>query len=158
MNLEEFQESDFDLLIKWIDSDELNYLWGGPAYVFPLTYEQIHSHCSKAEVFPYLLKVKGRHAGFVELYKVTDEQYRICRVFISNAYRGQGLSKSMLMLLIDKARLNFSATKLSLGVFEQNTVARKCYESLGFEVVSTEIGTRAFNGKLWDLVRMEKRL
>ncbi|HGP6483624.1 GNAT family N-acetyltransferase, partial [Vibrio cholerae] len=27
MNLEEFQESDFDLLIKWIDSDELNYLW-----------------------------------------------------------------------------------------------------------------------------------
>ncbi|HBK7543655.1 GNAT family N-acetyltransferase, partial [Vibrio cholerae] len=25
MNLEEFQESDFDLLIKWIDSDELNY-------------------------------------------------------------------------------------------------------------------------------------
>ncbi|HDQ5379958.1 TPA: GNAT family N-acetyltransferase, partial [Vibrio cholerae] len=25
-------------------------------------------------------------------------------------------------------------------------------------VVSTEIGTRAFNGKLWDLVRMEKRL
>ncbi|EPW5431755.1 GNAT family N-acetyltransferase, partial [Vibrio cholerae] len=77
---------------------------------------------------------------------------------ISNAYRGQGLSKSMLMLLIDKARLDFSATKLSLGVFEQNTVARKCYESLGFEVVSTEIGTRAFNGKLWDLVRMEKRL
>ncbi|EOG1965261.1 GNAT family N-acetyltransferase, partial [Vibrio cholerae] len=88
MNLEEFQESDFDLLIKWIDSDELNYLWGGPVYVFPLTYEQIHSHCSKAEVFPYLLKVNGRHAGFVELYKVTDEQYRICRVFISNAYRG----------------------------------------------------------------------
>ncbi|NOG05862.1 GNAT family N-acetyltransferase, partial [Vibrio cholerae] len=28
----------------------------------------------------------------------------------------------------------------------------------GFEVVSTEIGTRAFHGKLWDLVRMEKRL
>ncbi|HDZ9141865.1 TPA: GNAT family N-acetyltransferase, partial [Vibrio cholerae] len=27
-----------------------------------------------------------------------------------------------------------------------------------FEVISTEIGTRAFNGKLWDLVRMEKRL
>ncbi|WP_341851258.1 GNAT family N-acetyltransferase [Vibrio vulnificus] len=158
MNLEEFQESDFDQLIEWIDSDELNYLWGGPAYVFPLTYEQIHAHCSKAEVFPYLLKVNGRHAGFVELYKVTDEQYRICRVFISNAYRGQGLSKLMLMLLIDKARLDFSATKLSLGVFEQNTVARKCYESLGFEVVSTEIGTRSFNGKLWDLVRMEKRL
>ncbi|MBE4617175.1 hypothetical protein BOO90_19505 [Vibrio navarrensis] len=39
-----------------------------------------------------------------------------------------------------------------------NTVARKCYESFGFEVVSTEIGTRSFNGKLWDLVRMEKRL
>ncbi len=69
MNLEEFQESDFDLLIKWIDSDELNYLWGCPAYVFPLTYEQIHSHCSKAEVFPYLLKVKGRHAGLLSCTK-----------------------------------------------------------------------------------------
>ncbi|MBN8124653.1 GNAT family N-acetyltransferase, partial [Vibrio vulnificus] len=28
MNLVEFQKTDFHLLIKWIDSDELNYLWG----------------------------------------------------------------------------------------------------------------------------------
>ncbi len=157
MNLVDFQKTDFHLLIEWIDSDELNYLWGGPAYTFPLTSEQIIAHCAKEEVFPYLLKVNGQNAGFVELYKVTNEHYRICRVFISNSYRGQGLSKSMIMLLIDKVRSDFSATMLSLGVFEHNTVARKCYESLGFNVVGNESGTRTFNGQLWGLVRMEKR-
>jgi len=158
MKLSEFHGSDIPQLIEWISSEELNYLWGGPTYTFPLTPEQVHAHCSKEEVFAYMLDMDGEHAGFVELYKIEDAHYRICRVFIANAYRGKGLSKSMLTLLIDKARLDYSATKLSLAVFAHNRIARNSYESLGFQSVETEIGSRWVAGSRWDLIRMEKQL
>jgi RimJ/RimL family protein N-acetyltransferase len=158
MKLREFKGSDFPQLIEWINSDELNYLWGGPTYTFPLTVEQIHTHCGQDEIFAYMLDGDGEPAGFVELYKITETHYRICRVFIADAYRGKGLSKSMLNLLIDKARLDYSATKLSLAVFAHNRIARKSYESLGFQSVETEIGSRWVADTRWDLIRMEKQL
>jgi RimJ/RimL family protein N-acetyltransferase len=158
MGLEAFTGNDFEQLINWISSDELNYLWGGPTYSYPLTYEQIGAHCSQSEVTPFLFKVAGQNAGFIELFRVSDDHHRICRVFISNEYRGQGLSKEMVESVFVKAQVNFGCKTLSLAVFDHNIVAKNCYKSLGFNVVSTELGTKSHKGKEWDLVRMEKRL
>ncbi|MDV6251088.1 GNAT family N-acetyltransferase [Vibrio sp. EA2] len=156
MKLVEFKQAHFDLLVEWIKTDELNYLWGGPAYTFPLTATQIKRHCAQPEVHPYLFSVNDQNAGFIELYKVSDDHYRICRVFISDAFRGLGLAKEMMSLAIEKARKDLSAEMLSLAVFEHNTAARKCYEALGFTTLTIESGTRYFNGESWKLLRMEK--
>ncbi|HAS8291244.1 TPA: GNAT family N-acetyltransferase, partial [Vibrio vulnificus] len=43
-------------------------------------------------------------------------------------------------------------------VFERNIVARNCYESLGFTVTAHENGSRSFDGEVWGLLRMERRL
>lgn len=158
MRLDEFTEPNFDQLIQWINSEELNYLWGGPNYTFPLTHQKIRQHCSKQDVFPFLCTLKGQNVGFVELIKKTEHHFRICRVFIAHQYRGQGLSAKMLNQLIEKARTEFNATHLSLAVFEHNKAAKHCYESLGFKTVSIEKGTRSFRGKNWDLVLMDKAL
>ncbi|EGU36780.1 GNAT family N-acetyltransferase [Vibrio scophthalmi] len=158
MSLFAFETDDFQQLIEWISSEELNYLWGGPAYSYPLDDAQILSHCSKSEVFPYIYRIDGKNAGFVELYKESHDQMRVCRVFVANQFRGQGISKMILLELIDKAKVEFHAQSLSLGVFSHNDAAMNCYESLGFLVVSVESGSRMFNGVAWDLVRMEKRL
>jgi ribosomal protein S18 acetylase RimI-like enzyme len=87
---------------------------------------------------------------------VSGSQYRICRVFVSNDFRGQGMAKIMLNQLIEKARVEYKAQVLTLAVFERNVVAKRCYESLGFVVTSRESGTRSFDGELWDLLLMEK--
>ena len=158
MDLEVFTGNDFEQLISWISSDELNYLWGGPAYSYPLTYEQIATHCNQSEVMPFIFKVAGQNAGFIELFHVSDKHYRICRVFISNEYRGQGLSKEMVESVVVKAQADFGCEIISLAVFDHNVIAKNCYKSLGFNVVTTELGTRSYKGKEWDLVRMEKRL
>ncbi|WP_319536969.1 GNAT family N-acetyltransferase [uncultured Vibrio sp.] len=157
MKLVEFKQNHFKQLVEWIKTDELNYLWGGPAYSFPLTVAQIKYHCAQEEVHPYLFSVNDENAGFIELYKVSDDHYRICRVFISEAFRGLGLAKEMMSLAIEKARNDLSAEMFSLVVFEHNTAARKCYESLGFATFTVESGTRYFNGESWKLLRMEKQ-
>ena len=156
MELREFRQEDYDTLIHWIDSERLNYQWGGPNFDFPLDHNQLEHHCVKSEVLPFIFTSNGEEAGYVELFKVSDSQYRICRVFVSNDFRGQGLAKIMLKQLIEKAREEYNAQVLTLAVFERNVVAKGCYESLGFVVTSRESGTRSFDGELWDLLLMEK--
>lgn len=158
MELRSFEKDDYELLISWIDSEKLNYLWGGPKFEFPLDSEQISRHCSLPEVFPFIFVVSGESAGYVELFKVAETHFRICRVFVSNDFRGRGISKNMLGQLIELARKKYHTRVLSLAVFEQNVVAKKCYESLGFSVTSIENSTRSFNGENWGLLHMERRL
>jgi RimJ/RimL family protein N-acetyltransferase len=158
MELRAFEKEDHDLLIGWIDSDKLNYQWGGPNFEFPLDSVQISKHCSQEQVFPFIFVVSGQSAGYVELFKVSDSHFRICRVFVSDSFRGKGISKHMLGQLVDLAKEKYSASLLSLAVFERNIVARNCYESLGFTVTAHENGSRSFDGEVWGLLRMERRL
>ncbi len=64
----------------------------------------------------------------------------------------------MLGQLVELAKEKYCASLLSLAVFERNIVARNCYEFLGFTVTSRENGSRSFDGEVWGLLRMEKRL
>ncbi|MFA0570920.1 GNAT family N-acetyltransferase, partial [Vibrio gallaecicus] len=77
MELRAFEKEDYELLISWIDSDKLNYLWGGPKFEFPLNSEQISHHCSQSGVFPFIFVVSGVSAGYVELFKVVESHFRI---------------------------------------------------------------------------------
>ena len=158
MKLRTFSNNDYNLLIRWIDSEKLNYLWGGPSFDFPLDIIQIDKHCTQPSVFPFIFIVEGREAGYVELVKVSNEHFRICRVFLSNRVRGQGFAKVMLIQLITLARKQLQAKALSLAVFKTNTVAKCCYESLGFVVTSYETGTQSWDGEAWDLLTMEKSI
>ncbi|NOH71057.1 GNAT family N-acetyltransferase [Vibrio pectenicida] len=158
MELRTFNPSDHNLLIRWIDSEKLNYQWGGPSFSFPLNSIQINKHCTQPSIFPFIFIVEEREAGYVELVKVSDEHFRICRVFLSNHVRGQGLAKVMLIQLITLAKEQLQAKTLSLAVFKTNTVARCCYESLGFVVTYYETGTQSWDGEVWDLLTMVKSL
>ncbi|OCH16172.1 GNAT family N-acetyltransferase [Aliivibrio logei] len=158
MELETFEHKDYDQLTAWIDSEKLCYLWGGPAYKYPLTHEQIEIHCKQLQVFPFLFTVENNPVGFVELYQVSVNEFRICRVFISPEYRGQNLAQTMLQLLIEKAQVNYKANLLTLGVFSHNKSAISCYEKLGFVEFEQVTNSLSFDGESWDLSRMEKRL
>ncbi|KOO14349.1 GCN5 family acetyltransferase [Vibrio xuii] len=158
MALRAFEKTDYELLVRWIDSEELNYQWGGPNFNFPLDCKQLDEHCAKSEVIPFVFTHEGSSAGYVELFRLSDSRFRICRVFVSNEFRGQGIAKLMLKQLIELAQIEHNAQVLSLAVFERNTVAKNCYESLGFHVTSRQSGTRSFGGEPWDLLLMEKQL
>lgn len=156
--LRPFEQQDYPLLIEWIDSSELNYLWGGPKFEFPLTLDQISEHCQHREVLPFVFTVNDVNAGYVELFRISESHFRICRVYICSGFRGQGISKAMLTQLIELTQENYQVSKLSLVVFEQNHAARNSYASLGFRVTSKQSDVRLFEGKPWTLLGMEKLL
>ncbi|MBX9447242.1 GNAT family N-acetyltransferase [Dickeya chrysanthemi] len=115
----DFTPADYPRLIRWIDNAELNLLWGGPTYAFPITLAQISEHLANPQFVPYLFEHQGEIVGFVELSQVEPHHSRLCRVFIDPAYRGRGLAREMLQAAIRQAAQQFAAhsVSLSLSVF-----------------------------------------
>ena len=156
MYLEAFKPCDYSLLINWIPDEEFNLLWGGPLYKWPITVEQIAEHQRKAEVNSFWLVSEDEKVGFIELFKVSDTEYRLCRIIISEqAGRGKGYGKHLVQLAVRHAQEKLGAEVISLAVFEQNSLAIKCYESIGFRTYVRETGVRGFNGQDWPLLRMK---
>ncbi|WP_033581054.1 GNAT family N-acetyltransferase [Dickeya chrysanthemi] len=115
----DFTPADYPRLIRWIDNAELNLLWGGPTYAFPITLAQISEHLANPQFAPYLFEHQGDIVGFVELSQVEQHHSRLCRVFIDPVYRGRGLARTMLQAAIRQAveRFEAQAVSLSLSVF-----------------------------------------
>ena len=63
----------------------------------------------------------------------------------------------MLANLITLAKQSYRAEVLSLAVFNTNTIAKRCYESLGFVETALEKGEHSWDGQVWDLILMEMR-
>ena len=151
-----FLENDYITLISWIDSEELNFQWGGPSFTFPLNFEQLKNHYKNSKIHPFVLMFSAQPVGYVELVRESDFRFRICRVYILDGFRGKGLAKEMLTQIIRLAKKQYSAKVLSLAVFKHNFVAKRCYQSLGF--IEKKVTQHRLKAKSWDLLLMEKPL
>ena len=56
-------------------------------------------------------------------------------VFVEESFRGKGYGKGLMLLLEEKAR-EFGLGSLELHVFGSNHVARKLYETIGYETTN----------------------
>ncbi|MGF1761801.1 GNAT family N-acetyltransferase [Aliivibrio kagoshimensis] len=154
-----FQPKDYSLLIDWIDSAECNLLWGGPKYQYPLTLEQISSFLSNDDVRPMVLTRDDTMVGYIELFRVSDDEYRLCRVLVVDKNsRGKGYGKQLVQRSVDYIREHFAAKSVSLAVFEHNQSAVGCYQSLGFISEKTEQYQPEFMDKPWPLLHMRLSL
>lgn len=65
----------------------------------------------------------------------------IYEVFIEEKYRGKGYGKSLMLLLEEKAR-ELGLQSLGLHVFGSNHVARKLYDTIGYEVTNMHMAKK----------------
>ena len=84
------------------------------------------------------------------------DEIRLGFVIIDDKKRGKGYGKEMLSLAIKYAFDFVRVKKISLGVFENNKIAIKCYESCGFKKVKLEnVESYHCMGEIWNCVEME---
>ena len=65
-------------------------------------------------------------------------EWWVWTVEIEESLRGRGLGRATMLLAEAEARLH-GATRLGLNVFGPNRVARRLYESLGYEVTALQM-------------------
>ncbi|WP_325894160.1 GNAT family N-acetyltransferase [Grimontia sp. NTOU-MAR1] len=159
MLLVPFRDENAPQLCEWIKSGRDNFLWGGPAFDFPLQIARVREHIAKKEVTPYLVMHEGVPIGYIDIYRVSKSEVRLCRVLIAEtSARGKGLGKQLVSLALDVVTEDPRIRTVSLAVFAHNEIAVRCYTSLGFEMLCGETKVREFQEEDWTLYRMTKRI
>lgn len=80
----------------------------------------------------------------------TSHKGNVFGMYVALKGRGQGLGKSLMLELIDRAKKYDDLEQLNLTVVSENYSAKKLYKSLGFEVYGVERNALKFNGQYFD--------
>lgn len=166
VKLEHFDQQDFKQLMQWIDSEHLMTNWSGSMFKYPLTQESLEwyiedvNDLEKSEAFVYkaLDEKTGETVGHISLGGLSKKNKtgRISRVLIGNtAARGKGYCSGMINEILKIGFEKLKLHRISLGVYDFNTSAIRCYEKSGFvkEGLMRDILLQE-DGTYWSLVEM----
>jgi RimJ/RimL family protein N-acetyltransferase len=163
--LEYFDEHDFEQLIQWVSDDELLMNWSGSLFSFPLTMESMEWYIKDVNKIPdsdaYIYKAveteTGEVVGHISLGGISHKNRagRISRVLVGNtAARGKGYCKQMVEAVLKVGFEELKLHRISLGVYDFNTAAIKCYQKAGMVTEGITRDCLLFKGNWWSLVEM----
>ena len=157
MILRPFTISDAPVILSWIKDKTAFRKWSADRYsVYPPKPEDMQAQYAAENVFPFTaLDDEGKVVGHIML-RYLDPSKTVIRlgfVIVDDQLRGKGYGKQMVQLAIQKAKHEFGAQKVTLGVFDNNPPAFHCYESVGFKVTGTD--SYRIDGEEWTEKEME---
>lgn len=163
LTLRPYQPSDAAVITSWVKSEYLMRKWCADRYErYPVTPDDMNSY--------YERYIDGKHTcaltmvdgdnivGYITLRIPSDDttERRLGFVIVDDARRGCGLGKALVSMAVKYAFDALGATKVSLGVFENNPSAIGCYESAGFiRVPKAEKECYECFGEIWNCIEME---
>ncbi len=164
LTLRTYQSSDAAVITSWLKSEYLMRQWCADRYDrYPVMPEDINSYHARY--------IDGQHSraltmtdvdeivGYITLRTPADDstEQRLGFVIVDDSKRGRGLGKALVSMAVKYALEELGATKVSLGVFENNPSAIHCYEAAGFHRVSLpETESYECLGETWNCIEMER--
>ncbi len=159
-----FEKDDITQLINWIDTDELLTNWAGSLFSFPLTQNSMEWYLAKtndidssdAFIYKVIDDETGEVVGHISLGGISrkNKSARISRVLISNNHKGKGYCRQIINAVLQIGFQDLKLHRISLGVYDFNKAALKCYQSSGFVIEGTNRDVLMYNNKWWTLVEM----
>ncbi len=157
-----FENYDAQTIISWIKDEHSFRQWSADTYKnYPPVESDIVARYAeikenhKGLVYPLMLTENGETVGHL-IIRVLDEEKGFVRfgyIIVDTEKRGKGYGSKMLRLALNFAAETLNAKRVTLGVFENNPSAYRCYKAVGFnEFDSTET---IINGEPWKCLEME---
>lgn len=165
VKLEYFNKEDFKQLIEWMNSKYLITNWAGSLFRYPLTDESLDwyikdtNNIDKSDAFIYkaIDTETGKTVGHISLGGISEKNRaaRISRVLVGNTERGKGYCTGMIDVILKIGFEELKLHRISLGVYDFNKVAIRCYEKSGFvkEGLMRDV-LRYENETYWSLMEM----
>ena len=147
LRLRPYKSCDAEIIEKWVRDEDIFLKWGGTLFgEFPISAEIIdekyrlkNGDCKEPDNFyPWVaFDEDGRVVGhFIMRYIHGDRRIlRFGWVIVDDAIRGKGYGYEMLSLGLKYAFEILGVDKGTLGVYEHNDRAHRCYEKVGFKDV-----------------------
>lgn len=164
IRLRPYKACDAQTITKWIIDEYAFRQWSADRYEkYPITSEDMNSYYDRDRNNECIWGMTAfDDTGIVGHFTMrfpndnSLDEIRLGFVIVDNKRRGNGYGKKMLSLAIQYAFDFVKVKKISLGVFENNIPAIKCYESCGFKRVKLE-HTESYHcmGEVWNCIEME---
>lgn len=164
LTLRTYQPSDAAVITSWLKSEYLMRQWCADRYErYPVTPEDMNVYHAKY--------IDGQHShaltmtdgdvivGYITLRIPADNpsEQRLGFVVVDDSKRRRGLGKALVTMAVKYAFETLGAMKVSLGVFENNPSAIRCYEAVGFHRVSLpETECYECMGETWNCIEMKR--
>lgn len=168
INLDLLEKKNFKKIIKWNVNKSADDLlqWAGPVYNYPLTLAQVEYYFlnevkkDNSNIFVYQIRLinTDQIIGTVELREISKNNKvgKICRLLIGENYnRGKGIGTEVLKEVLRIGFEDMRFQKITLGVFDFNHSAIKCYENIGFTKEKFLENVRKSSTGYWNLYEME---
>ena len=156
LRLRPYGDEDAKIILSWPIEEKRFYQWtAGILGEYPLTLEKLSG---LSGLMRFVLLDETEVSGFFTLRnpKETPDEVRFGFVIVDPKKRGQGYGKEMLRLGLVFARDVYRAEKATLGVFENNEAAWRCYRAAGFRDTPGEaLKSYAVMGEAWPCREME---
>ena len=164
LRLRPFRPAEAELAAGWSQAlgEDGFYAWsagrlGPPPLAANKLLEALAAMAGREDLSAFTLLAGERPCGFLTLRRSSpgENALRLGFILVDPARRGQGLGRRMLELASRYAFEVWGASQVSLGVFEHNEPARRCYRACGFRE-SGEAETLSLPGRSWlclDMVR-----
>ena len=164
IKLEYFTTEDFDTLLEWIQDEQLLLHWAGTQFRFPLTKKKLDWYIKDANdfqtsstfIFKALEVESGKTVGHISLTSInrTNRSARITRVLVADPERGKGLAGNMVKELVKIGFEQLHLHRISLGVYDKNKAAIKCYHNCGFSIDGVLRDIQKYKDGYWSLMEM----
>ena len=159
-----YKACDAQAIIKWIKGEYAFRQWSADRYErYPISADDMHSYYERdrnnERVWAMTAVDDPGLIGHFTMRFPNDDSFdeiRLGFVIVDDERRGNGYGKEMLSLAVRYAFDFVKVKKISLGVFENNKPAIRCYESCGFKRVTLE-NTECYRcmGEVWNCIEME---
>lgn len=165
IRLEYFTKDDFQQLIHWIHDEHLLTNWAGSLFSFPLTesglawYIEDTNDLQKSDALIYkAVDTKtGEAVGHISLGGISrkNRSARISRVLVGdNAEKGRGICTEMITAVAKIGFEELNLHRISLGVYDFNASAIRCYEKAGFVKEGLQRDILRYANQYWSLIEM----
>lgn len=151
-------ESDFPLLYKWYNDNELNRLAGWNSS--KVTADKLRYNMSRSFGYdPMNLMIdneEGTPIGTIQLYDF-NEQDKSCKLGIrigDRRYWSKGYGEDAVKTLLEYAFMKIDMYRVMLKVYEYNERAVKCYLKCGFRNEGRTRHSAYIDGKFYDEIIM----
>ena len=148
LRLRPYKPSDAGHLMRWLLDERTVELWRADRFSWPLTEEQLTAYyddftADTAAAAFTALDGEGKPAGHFSFRNIDWEENRAHMGFIivDPESRGKGYGRQMVHLALQYARLCLGLDFVTLGIYDCNEPARRCYEPEGF-VRAERLGNR----------------
>lgn len=163
LRLRPYKRCDAAKIVTWLKDERSFRKWCADRYEsYPISADdmnrQYDEFADSDSFYPMTAFDESGAVGHL-IMRFTDDEKKVLRfgfIIVDDAKRGKGYGREMLALSLKYAFEILKVQKVTLGVFENNEAAYRCYKSVGFNKTETaDYELFSVFGEQWKCVELE---